>query len=126
MARCRQKKIGGEAAIFEVPDDEKIYRNKKNKLPFRIILRDVMWKCSRCYNSRLKQWLKEERPDYIFLAPGGGKFIYDVALKIAREQRIPIVTYIADEYYFVSPGKGVLGKLQLHSQQKKIRKTLMY
>ena len=74
----------------------------------------------------MKQWLKEERPDYIFLAPGGAKFIYDVALKIAREERMPIVTYIADEYYFVSPDKGVLGKLQLHSLQKKIRKTLIY
>ena len=120
-----REKIGGEAAVFEVPNDEKIYRNKKNKLPFRIILRDAMWKCAHWYNSRLKRWLKEECPDCIFLAPGGSKFIYDVALKIAKVQKIPIVTYIADEYYFVSPDKGMLGKLQLHSLQKKIRKTLI-
>lgn len=118
-------KIGGEPAVFEDANDEKIYRNKKNKRPFRIMLRDAMWKCSHWYNRRLKQWLKEESPDCIFLAPGGAKFIYDVALKIAKKQKIPIVTYIADEYYFVSPDKGILGKLQLRSLQKKIRKTLM-
>lgn len=120
-----EDKIGGEAAVFEDANDEKTYRNKKNKQPFRIMLRDAMWKCSRWYNRRLKQWLEEERPDCIFLAPGGAKFIYDVAMKIAHKRKIPIVTYIADEYYFVNPDRGLLGKLQLHSLRKKMRETLM-
>ena len=116
--------IGGTPAVFEAANDQKIYTNKKNKRPFRILLRDAMWRCARWYNRRLKQWLEEENPDCIFLAPGGAKFIYDVALKIARKRGIPIVTYIADEYYFVEPEKCLLGKWQLSALKKKMRKTM--
>lgn len=116
--------IGGAPAVFEDANDQKIYTNKKNKRPFRILLRDAMWRCARWYNRGLKQWLEEEKPDCIFLAPGGAKFIYDVALKIASKRNIPIVTYIADEYYFVEPEKGLLGKWQLFALKKKMRRTL--
>lgn len=119
-------KIGGKSAVYEKESDRKLYSDKKNKRPFRIMLRDAMWSCARWYNCRLKQWLEEEQPEYIFLAPGGAKFIYNIALKIAKERRIPIVTYIADEYYFIQPEKGALGKLQLHAIQRKIRETLAH
>ena len=121
-----EDQIGGEPAIYENENDQKIYGNKKNKHPSRILLRDLMWKCSRWYNRRLKQWLDQEQPDCLFLAPGGAKFIYDIALKIAKERDIPIVTYIADEYYFVSPDKGVLGKWQLRLLKKTMQKTLLH
>ncbi len=117
-------KIGGEPAVYENAEDHKIYGNKKNKHPLRLLLRDAMWRCSRWYNRRLKQWLAKEQPDCIFLAPGGAKFIYDIALKIAKRRNIPIVTYIADEYYFVRPQKGLLGGLQLRALQRTMRKTL--
>ena len=121
-----EEQIGGEPAIYENENDQKIYANKKNKRPARILLRDLMWKCSRWYNRRLKQWLDQEQPDCLFLAPGGAKFIYDIALKIAKERDIPIVTYIADEYYFVSPDKGMLGKFQLRLLKKTMRKALAH
>ena len=83
--------------------------------------RDAVWKLSRWYSPKLKAWLDEERPTCIFLAPGYAKLIYDVALKIAQDRKIPIATYICDDYYFVSPPASVLGKLQLRLLKKKTR-----
>ena len=116
--------IGKGATCYENANDEKIYANKKNKRPFRVLLRDVMWQLSKWYNHRFQQWLNEEKPDCIFLAPGGAKFIYNVALKISRKMNIPIVTYIADEYYFIEPERGILGKIQQILLKRKIREIL--
>jgi glycosyltransferase involved in cell wall biosynthesis len=58
------------------------------------------------------------------VAPGVAKFLYNIALKIAKKRNIPIITYICDEYYFVKePGLG-LDRLRLRLLQKKMD-TLM-
>lgn len=119
-----KEKINGEVSVYENQADEKIYADKRNKRPLRILLRDAMWKFSRWYNIGLKSWLDSEAPDCIFLAPGGAKFIYDVALKISKARNIPIVTYIADEYYFTTPEKGFLGHLQHRLLRRKMEQAL--
>ena len=109
---------------YENPNDEALYRNQANKKASRKILRDVMWKLSRWYNKELEEWIKKENPTCIFLAPGNAKFIYDVALKISKKHKLPIVTYICDDYYFVKKPKTLLGKLNRSLLRNKIRKTL--
>ncbi len=111
--------------LFENERDEAVYRNKKNKGPFRVLLRDMMWKLSRWYTKELRTWLKEQRPTHIFLAPGTAKFIYDVARKIAGELHIPIITYICDDYYFVKPADTALGIFQQRLLKRKIEKTML-
>ncbi len=94
--------------------------NIKNKSSAIVRLgRDAVWKLSCWYSKKLKAWLDKEQPTCIFLAPGYAKFIYDVALRIAKDRRIPIATYICDDYYFVSPPTSVLSKLQLRLLKKK-------
>lgn len=83
------------------------------------LLRDAMWGLSRWYSRDLRAWLEREKPTCIFLAPGYAKFIYDIALKIAKDYGLPIVTYICDDYYFVGRPKGCLAKMQLSALQKK-------
>jgi hypothetical protein len=68
------------------------------------LLRDAMWAMSGWYSSDLRKWLDREKPDRILVAPGAAKFLYNIALRIAKERKIPIVTYICDEYYFVVNG----------------------
>lgn len=109
---------------FECDEDKKIYNNPKNSSAFRLLLRDIMWKISPWWNSRLKSWLIETDPDIIFLAPGNCSFIYNIALKIARERRIPIVSYICDEYYFVTPPKNIFGWLHTILVKNKIAQTM--
>lgn len=106
--------------LFENKQDVALYRNRKNKSPSRMLLRDIMWKCSRWYNKSLVSWIKEQKPTHIFVAPGAAKFLYDIALKISKKFNLPIVTYICDEYYFVKDKKGVLSKIQQRLLKKKI------
>lgn len=110
--------------LFEEEKDESLYRNRKNKKPNRLLARDVMWKYSRWFNKELKRWLESQKPTGIFVAPGTGRFIYDIALEIAKKLDIPIVTYICDDYYFVKKEKRLIGKLQQKLLHKKIEKLL--
>lgn len=116
--------ITADQGLYENPEDESFYRDRKNKSPLRRLLRDGIWRWGNWYNENLRRWLQEQKPDCIFLAPGPAKFIYNIALKISRDYKIPIVTYVCDEYYFVESPKGALSKLQLRLLQKKIRQTI--
>lgn len=110
--------------IFENPNDEEKYRNKKNKQAFRMILRDMMWRFAPWYSANLKKWLLKEKPEVIFVAPGDAKFIYNMALKISKEFKIPIVTYVCDEYYFVKKPNDILGKIRVFCLKKKIKQLI--
>lgn len=111
-------------SIYELKADEKIYNSPKNKSESRKLIRDMMWKTVPWYNKRLKQWLAEEAPTCIFLAPGYAKFIYDIALKISRDYSIPIITYICDDYYFAADPGNWMGDMQHRLLQKKIQKIV--
>lgn len=110
--------------LFESEKDESLYRNRKNKTPLRMLLRDLMWKCSRWYNRGLRAWVEREKPTCIFLAPGSAKFIYDIALKLSRKYNLPIVTYICDDFYFVKRGKSLTERLQLRLLHRKMEQLL--
>lgn len=110
--------------FYENPKDESFYRNRKNKSALRRLLRDAMWKLSRWNNAKLKAWLDREKPDCIFVAPGAAKFIYDFAMKISRMRKIPIITYICDEYYFVRDAETLLEKIRLAGLKGKMEALL--
>lgn len=112
-------------SMFENPEDEAKYRNRKNKTAFRMILRDLMWSFSHWYNKNLKNWVKAQGPNCIFVAPGTAQFLYNMALKISKDFNIPIVTYVCDEYYFVKKTKGILDKIRVASLKKKINKLML-
>lgn len=107
--------------LFEKPTDEMRYRNPKNKGALRSLGRDLMWKIAPWFNRELKLWIEEQKPTYIFLAPGKAKFIYDVALKISGKYHLPIVTYFADDYYFVNNPKKVMEQAQLELLKRKMK-----
>lgn len=107
---------------FTDENEAKLYRNPKNKTAFRILARDWMWKFAHWYNKPLKKWLEREKPTCIFVAPGDGKFVYDIALKISKKYNLPIVSYVCDEYYFVHKPKGLLNKIRQRALSKKIEK----
>ncbi len=116
--------IRTEQPLFENDRDESLYRNKKNKRPLRLLLRDAMWRFSRWYTPALRAFIEREHPDVIFAAPGLAKFLYRIADKIAKKHHLPLVTYICDDCYFVRPQKGPLGKRQAHTLRKTIERHL--
>lgn len=118
------EQIRSTQGLYEVAGDESFYRSRKNKSAVRRLLRDAMWSASRWYSPALKQWLREQAPDCIFVAPGVAKFLYNMALRISKNLNIPIVTYVCDEYYFVNTHEGLLDRLRVKLLQKKIRRLM--
>lgn len=106
--------------LYENPKDETFYRNKKNKSSFRILARDFLWKITPWFNKPLKKWLKTNNITHIFVAPGGYKFIYDIAIKCANFLKVPIITYVCDEYFFVEKKTSVIDKIKDYLFKKKM------
>ena len=115
-----------KASLFQDEKDEALYRNRKNKSAHRMLARDLMWKCARWYNTALKNWLLREKPTCIFVAPGTGKFLYDIALKISKKFKLPIINYICDDYYFVKKPNGFLNKIKQGLLSRKIEKLISH
>lgn len=116
--------IRADQGLYERESDEGLYRNRKNKSPVRRLLRDAMWMLAPWYGKRLKAWLEREKPDCIFVAPGAAKFLYDMALIIAKDRKTPVVSYVCDEYYFVNTPDSLLDRMRLKLLQRKIRKLM--
>lgn len=113
-----------KSILFEDEKDEKLYRNRKNKKPVRMLARDVMWKFSGWYNRELREWIKMQNPTHIMVAPGTAEFLYDIALKLSTEFHLPVVTYICDDYYFVKSSDTILGRVKQRLLKKKIEKLM--
>lgn len=110
--------------LFENPKDEVLYRNKKNHSAIRVLARDVLWFIVPWFNKSLKIWLLNEKITHIFVAPGDSKFIYDIALKCSKFLNVPIITYLCDEYFFVAQPKGLLKKIKVFLQRRKMVQLL--
>lgn len=114
------EQIREDQAAYEDASDESLYRSRKNKSAARRLLRDAMWGLSRWYSPELKGWLDRENPDCIFVAPGVARFIHNFALRIAGDRKIPIVTYVCDEYYFVREPESPADRFRLGLLRRKI------
>lgn len=110
--------------LYEKPKDRAIYQNRKNRMSFRILMRDIMWKLANWDNKHINEWLEREKPTCIFVAPGNGKFLYDMAMKISKKYDLPIITYVCDEFYFVNTPKKILDKIRVELIQKKMRELM--
>lgn len=109
-------------SFYESEADERLLKRKKSYLT--LLLRDIMWKCSRWDNKSLEEWVKEQKPGCIFLAPGESKFIYDIALSLHKKYQLPIITYLCDEFYFVDTPRNMLGRIHHQLLCGKIEKLM--
>ena len=113
-------KPGGEVSEKQI--EQIMAEREKGELPappppvgtkaLLLLIRDIVWKLSRWYSKDLRLWIKRENPTCIFLAPGYSAFIYNIALRIAEDYNLPIITYICDDYYFVKKPQSLIGKWQ--------------
>lgn len=104
--------------MFEHEEDEIRYHVTKHSKRF---FRDVMWKLAPWYNQKLKDWLNQEKPECIFVAPGDAEFLYEIALRISQDFSIPMVSYICDDYYFMDGPVDFWGMLRYRRLKKKIQ-----
>ena len=114
---CR---IAAGQGIYETAVDARFYRNRRNQSALRGLLRDAIWRRSGWHSRELQCWLEREKPEVVFIAPGGAKFLYDFALELGMVLQCPIVTYLCDEYYFVKAPKSLLGRLRRRLLREKM------
>lgn len=119
-----RSRISWQQGLYDNAEDQAFYKNRKNKSALRRLLRDAMWDLSRWHNRNLRDWLDREKPDCIFVAPGVAKFLYNFAIRISRERRIPVVTYVCDDYYFVKKPGTLLDRIRLNLLRRKIEQLM--
>lgn len=119
-----QTLICPEQGQYENDRDRAVYRDPRNKSPLRRLARDGLWRRANWYHDGLRAWLDREDPTCVFVAPGAAGFLYDMAMTIAGERRIPIVTYLCDEFYFVKAPKRPLERLRLKRLKGKMEALL--
>ena len=119
--------VGGEISPdpachdkFTSEKEERTYRSPRSRSEPMRLARDLIWQLSRWDHPGLKAWLDRERPDVLFVAPGKQELLYDIALTLARERHIPIVSYICDDFYFLQEQNAFWAKLR----QKRLRRKI--
>lgn len=120
----KKDEIKADSPLFEKRENESFYRSRKNHTAIRKMARDLMWSLSPWFNKNLKEWLVEQKITHIFIAPGGYKFIYDIALKCKSFLNVPIITYECDEYFFVNRSSKFIDRFQQHLLGFKIKQLL--
>lgn len=92
--------IDESETLFESVEEAEQYE-KINRNSFIVRrLRDLAWKISAWKSKELKQWLKDGKPDVVFYAMGDAMFSQDIAMWVSDFLKIPLVTYVCDEFYF--------------------------
>lgn len=81
--------------------EAKVYQFGRRRSPYIYVGRNFLWGLNKWKNDSLKAWLDEVNPDVIFFASGDYTFIYKIAMWVADYKKIPIVTYVCDDYYLL-------------------------
>lgn len=82
---------------------KKIENNLKRPMkrtPLNILLRDFIWRSMRWKGKEFDNWIKDFNPDVILLQAGDSPFMLNLATNIAKKNKIPLVIYNSESYYF--------------------------
>lgn len=90
------------------------------------LLRDVIWKFGSWYTPGLKEWLKEFRPDVVFLVSGPYNFPNRIAKKICEDFHIPLVLYYTDDYVVNSIKHNVFYPIVKFRRKKNYNRVISY
>lgn len=126
------KRIVGESIVsntqqhllFENAAAEQIYRTPRNRTSLMRFGRDIVWKMANWNNAALNAWIDKQSPDLVFAAVGKQEMLYDMAMTIAEQHGIPLVSYVCDDYYYSGGGGNPLQRLQKKRLRRKIEELM--
>lgn len=75
-------------------------QKKVRKTPFKMILREFIWKHGCWDNKYLDKWLNDVNPSAILVVAGDNAFTLDFTRKVAKKRSIPIILYSTEDYPF--------------------------
>lgn len=70
------------------------------RTPASMLLRDIVWKSLRWKKENFELWMAKFDPEVVLFQAGDLPAFYDIAVKIAKDRKIPLVIYNSEEYYF--------------------------
>lgn len=94
----REKKNGSKSACSTVITPTTAHRRKKT--PFRMLLREFVWRHGAWKNKYLHEWIDRVNPTVVLVVAGDNWFTLDLARSISIKKRIPIILYSTEEYPF--------------------------
>lgn len=114
----------------EVKCDEKLLPDKQRtkrsggEQPFKRFCREFIWKTRAWDDCDLHSWIAREKPSVIFVAPGDACFLYDIAMTVSEKYKIPIVTYLCDDFYYKKVGLNPFVTVRYKMIKNKFRQLL--
>lgn len=111
-------------SLYTSDKEEQVYSAPRNKTDIMRLGRDVIWKLSNWNNPSLNEWIDRQTPDIVFAAVGMQEMLYDMAMSIARQRGLPLISYICDDYYFSAPSDGIIPKIRVKHLRRKIEEMM--
>lgn len=85
--------------------------------------RTLLWDIAHWNTPILDQWIRSMNPDCIFFASGDTAFSYKIVWIISQKYKLPIISYICDEFYYGYRASGILGYINHAILKKWMRKV---
>ncbi len=101
---------------------------KGARSPLKRLIRDTVWNARRWWGKDFDRWIDDFAPEIVLVMVGGSSFIPNIALRIAKKRRLPLVIYNTESYYFDRPqkGDGLLYRLYRAESNRAFRKLMAY
>lgn len=108
-----------------------IYKNIKKKglnfSSFMIYARNIVWMYFNINKSNLEKWIKDFKPEVMFFVLNRYTFTYNICINILKKFNIPLIIYVADDYYIYYRNNplSIFSKYQIFLR-KKINKIMKH
>ena len=117
-------------------DAKSTVKSKKHaKTCLNRVLRDIVWRSYRWWNTHFDKFLKDFNPEVVLVQAGDSPFMLHITRKIAKKYNIPIVMYNSENYVlkkrmysFVKNGDiwYTILKNRLKKEYRKLMKNVSY
>lgn len=102
-----------------------IYQAGRQRKPWMIWGRNLLWKLGTWKTKQLDEWIKECAPDVILFASGDYVFAYNVARYISAHYGIPMITAVFDDFYlYRGTSRSILARYNTRIFKSVMRKTM--
>ena len=99
-----KKKNVGRRITESITENVKIHNNSikkpKKRTPLTMLLREMVWNSNKWIGEDFNSWLNEFVPEVIIVQAGDNSFLLNIATKLAKERKIPLIIYNTESYYF--------------------------
>ena len=98
-------------------------RKKRKTISF--IIRDMIWWLGRWKKSKtLNRFLKEEKPDVIYLPIYASPYMCDIQSFVVKKLGVPVIGHISDDIYGYPPKVSLLAKCYRRTLRRKLKKLI--